>query len=119
MNFRIGEKVVYPTHGVGIVEQIHRMPASAAPADRLAAGLPGAAPQAYLLRIYSSSLRVVVPFSNAGSVGLRRVVGRQDVNAVLSYLSAGDCQPAPDWKCRFKENMDKMRSGCLFRVAEV
>ena len=118
MNFRIGEKVVYPTHGVGIVEQIHNMPPPAAAAALVGHALE-TAPQAYLLRIYSSSLRVMVPFINVGSVGLRRVVRRQDVNQVLRYLSAGDCQPAPDWKCRFKENTNKMRSGCLFRVAEV
>jgi CarD family transcriptional regulator len=107
MNFRIGEKVVYPTHGVGIIEQIHCWPSS------------GTSQQFYLLRIYSNSLRVMVPFSNAASVGLRRIVKGREIEHILTYLADGDCMPAADWKCRFKENSEKMRSGSLLQVAEV
>ena len=106
-SFRIGDKVVYPTHGVGIIEQIHSWPSSGTPQ------------KFYLLRIYSNSLRVMVPFSNAASVGLRRIVKSNDIDRILRYLADGDCMPAVDWKCRFKENSDKMRSGSLLRVAEV
>jgi CarD family transcriptional regulator, regulator of rRNA transcription len=106
-SFRIGEKVVYPTHGVGIIEQIHSWPSSGSPQ------------KFYLLRIYSNSLRVMVPFSNAASVGLRRIVKSNDIDRILQYLADGDCMPAVDWKCRFKENSDKMRSGSLLQVAEV
>ena len=107
MTFRIGEKVVYPTHGVGIIEQIHCWPNSTS------------AQKFYLLRIYSNSLRVMVPFSNASSVGLRRIVKRREIQRIVQYLSSGECCPAPDWKCRFKENSEKMRSGSLLQVAEV
>ena len=106
-DFRIGEKVVYPTHGVGIIEQIHCWPSS------------GSSQKFYLLRIYSNSLRVMVPFSNATSVGLRRIVKSNEIGRILQYLSDGDCMPETDWKCRFKENSEKMRSGSLLRVAEV
>jgi CarD family transcriptional regulator len=106
-NFRIGEKVVYPTHGVGIIEQIHSWPAGSSPQ------------KCYLLRIYSNSLRVTVPFSNAASVGLRRIVKAGEIERILTYLADGDCFPETDWKCRFKENSDKMRSGSLLQVAEV
>jgi CarD family transcriptional regulator len=106
-NFRIGEKVVYPTHGVGIIEQIHCWPSS------------GSAQKFYLLRIYSNSLRVMVPFSNAASVGLRRIVKGREIERIIAFLAQGACLPASDWKCRFKENSDKMRSGSLLQVAEV
>jgi CarD family transcriptional regulator, regulator of rRNA transcription len=106
-NFRIGEKVVYPTHGVGIIEQIHCWPASSSPQ------------KFYLLRIYSNSLRVMVPFSNAASVGLRRIVKSGEIERIVAYLADGECFPAADWKCRFKENSEKMRSGSLLQVAEV
>jgi CarD family transcriptional regulator len=105
-NFRIGEKVVYPTHGVGIVEQIHSWPGSSSQ-------------KFYLLRIYSNSLRVMVPFSNAASVGLRRIVKAREIERIIAFLAQGECLPAGDWKCRFKENTDKMRSGSLLQVAEV
>jgi len=107
INFRIGEKVVYPTHGVGIIEQIHCWPAA------------DSAQKFYLLRIYSNSLRVMVPFSNAASVGLRRIVKSREIELVLHYLADGECCPAADWKCRFKENSEKLRSGSLLQVAEV
>ena len=106
MNFQIGEKVVYPTHGVGIIEQIHSWPSSGSPQ------------KFYLLRIYSNSLRVMVPFSNANSVGLRRIVKVNEIDRILRYLADGDCMPAVDWKCRFKENSDKMRSGSLLQVGK-
>lgn len=106
-NFRIGEKVVYPTHGVGIIEQIHCWPSS------------GSSQKFYLLRIYSNSLRVMVPFSSAASVGLRRIVKANEIERILRFLADGDCPPAPDWKCRYKENSERMRSGSLLQVAEV
>jgi CarD family transcriptional regulator len=105
--FRVGEKVVYPTHGVGIIEQIHCWP------------LSGSSQKYYLLRIYSNSLRVMVPFSNTASVGLRRIVKSNEIERILNYLSDGDCLPEADWKCRYKENSEKMRSGSLLQVAEV
>jgi CarD family transcriptional regulator len=107
VNFRVGEKVVYPTHGVGIIEQIHCWPST------------GSEQKFYLLRIYSNSLRVMVPFTNASSVGLRRIVKTQEIDRILHYLADGDCCPAADWKCRFRENSEKLRSGSLLQVAEV
>jgi CarD family transcriptional regulator len=106
-SFHIGDKVVYPTHGVGIVEQIHCWPSS------------GSSQKFYLLRIYSNSLRVMVPFSNAASVGLRRIVKAREIERIIAFLAQGGVEPSSDWKCRFKENTDKMRSGSLLQVAEV
>lgn len=107
MNFQVGEKIVYPSYGVGIVEQID---------SRLGSG---SAQRFYLLKICASSLRVMVPFSNADTVGLRRIVKGREVSRILRYLAYGGCTPHPDWKCRFKENSEKMRTGCLLHVAEV
>lgn len=106
-SFRIGEKVVYPTHGVGIVEQIHCWPNSGSPQ------------KFYLLRIYANSLRVMVPLSSAASVGLRRIVKAREIDRILAFLAQGEVLPASDWKCRYKENSEKMRSGSLLQVAEV
>jgi CarD family transcriptional regulator len=61
----------------------------------------------------------MVPFSNAASVGLRKVVKSGDIERILQFLADGECLPAADWKCRYKENSEKMRSGSLLQVAEV
>jgi CarD family transcriptional regulator, regulator of rRNA transcription len=105
--FSVGEKVVYPNHGVGIIEQISSRTIGTS-VERF-----------YLLRIRSSSLKVMVPFHNAEAVGLRRIVQRSEAQQILDYLADGKCEGNSDWKNRFKENSDKMRTGSLLDVAIV
>jgi CarD family transcriptional regulator len=107
MQFQIGDKVVYPNQGVGIVEQISTR------------NLTGQAEMFYLLKLGCNSLRVMVPMSNVMSVGLRRVAKNQEVGTVLDYLNKGLIKTPHDWKSRFKVNSEKMRMGTLKDVAEV
>jgi CarD family transcriptional regulator len=107
MDFQIGDKVVYPNQGVGIVEQV---------STRNATGEPE---MFYLLKLNSSSLRVMVPTSNVSSVGLRRVAKTREIGTIVDYLEKGRCKAPQGWKGRFKENSEKMRSGALQQVAEV
>jgi CarD family transcriptional regulator, regulator of rRNA transcription len=107
MDFQIGNKVVYPNQGVGIVEQI---------STRNLTGMPE---MFYLLKLSSSSMRVMVPLSSVANVGLRRVTRTSEIGGVLEFLQKGRCKSAQDWKGRFKENSEKMRNGALMQVAEV
>ncbi len=107
LSFRVGDKVVYPNHGVGVIEQISSRTIGAT------------VQKYYLLNIKSSSLKVMVPFQNVASVGLRRVVKNGDVQKILDYVITGKCDNHADWKYRFKENSEKMRTGSLMDVAEV
>jgi len=75
--FTVGEKVVYPNHGVGIIEQISSRTIGAS-VERF-----------YLLRIRSSSLKVMIPFQNAEAVGLRRIVKNTEAHKILEYLADG------------------------------
>jgi CarD family transcriptional regulator, regulator of rRNA transcription len=106
-NFHIGDKVVYPNHGVGIIEQISNRTIGAT-VERF-----------YLLKIKSSSLKVMVPFHNVASVGLRRVVRNGEIQKILDFLTDGECNNNTDWKYRFKENSERMRTGSLLEVAAV
>jgi len=106
-SFSIGDKVVYPNHGVGVIEQISSRTIGAT------------VEKFYLLKIKSSSLKVMVPFHNVDSVGLRRVVKNGEITKILEYLADGKCESNADWKYRFKENSDKMRTGSLMEVAIV
>ncbi len=106
-SFSIGDKVVYPNHGVGVIEQINSRT------------IGSQIEKFYLLKIKASSLKVMVPFHNVGSVGLRRVVRNGEVQKILDFLTDGKCENHTDWKYRFKENSDKMRTGSLLDVAEV
>jgi CarD family transcriptional regulator len=107
MTFVIGEKVVYPNQGVGTIENIS------------ARSFGSQFERFYLLRLLYSSMTVMVPFSTVSSVGLRKITKTQEVVKVLSFLACGKTPCSSDWKCRFKENSDKMQSGSLIQVAEV
>ena len=107
MTFQVGEKVVYPNHGVGTIENITTR-SFGSQSERF-----------YLLRLTYNSLTVMVPFSHVGEVGLRKVTKTGEIARVLVYLAAGACKNCPDWKNRFKINSEKMRSGSLLEVAEV
>ena len=61
----------------------------------------------------------MVPFNNVNSVGLRRVVRNGEIQKILEYLTDGECSNNTDWKYRFKENSERMRTGSLLEVAGV
>jgi CarD family transcriptional regulator len=61
----------------------------------------------------------MVPFNNVNSVGLRRVVRNGEIQKILDYLTDGECSNNTDWKYRFKENSERMRTGSLLEVAGV
>ena len=107
MTFQVGEKVVYPNHGVGTIENISSR-AFGTQQERF-----------YLLRLSPSSMTVMVPFSHVNDVGLRKVTKGSEINRVLTFLAGGKISSAPDWKDRFKENSEKMKGGSLLEIAEV
>jgi CarD family transcriptional regulator len=105
--FQIGDKVVYPNHGVGVIEQV-------------SSRMLGASMQKfYTLKIKASSLVVTIPAMNADAVGLRKVAKNGEIQKILDYLSKGDYSTTADWKDRYKENCDKMRTGTLMETAMV
>ena len=107
MDFRIGEKVVYPPHGVGIIEQVSRRSAN------------GTSEEFYMLRIHSNSSLVMIPTANIKSVGLRRIIKKADANRLFKLLQEDFYEPEADWKSRHKDHSEKMRNGSIFQVAEI
>jgi CarD family transcriptional regulator len=107
MTFQVGEKVVYPNHGVGTIENIS-LRFFGSQQERF-----------YLLRLFPNSMTVMVPFSHVGDVGLRKVTKCSEITRVLQYLATGRPCCTHDWKDRFKENSDKMKGGNLLEIAEV
>jgi CarD family transcriptional regulator len=107
MTFQIGDKVVYPNQGVGTIENISIR------------SFGSAFEKFYLLRLGYHSMTVLVPFSNAANIGLRRVTKDREISRVLSYLANGGCSVPPDWKVRFRENTERMQSGDLLEAAQV
>ena len=104
--FQIGEKIVYPNHGIGTVENISTR-SFGAQFERY-----------YLLRLTYNSMTVMVPFSHVEEIGLRKVTRNGEIARVLVFLAEGNSQRKADWKDRYKENSDKMRHGSLLEIAE-
>jgi CarD family transcriptional regulator len=107
MMFQIGEKVVYPSQGIGTIETI-------------SSRCFGAHPEwYYLLRLMCGRMTVMVPVSHAGEIGLRKITRNGELARVLSFLASRACASNQAWKDRFKENSEKMRVGGLLQITEV
>ena len=107
MTFQVGEKLVYPNHGVATVENISSR------------AFAGQFERYYLLRLTYNSLTVMVPFSHVDELRLRKVTKNGELARALGFLAEGRCQRYQDWKDRFKENSERMRDGSLLQVSEV
>ena len=107
LTFKIGDKVVYPNHGVGIIEQVTRR------------AIGEVESSFYCLRIVATDSTVMVPVENIRAVGLRKVLTRRETGQVLKALREGEVKTYDDWKGRFQANSEKMRTGDVRAVADV
>jgi CarD family transcriptional regulator len=107
VTFEVGDKVIYPNHGLGVVERIEEKT------------ILGTTCGFYHLRIVANETTVLVPLANVDGVGLRRAIGDQDVERLFNLLGDGKIDNHQNWKGRFKDNSDKMRSGSIYDVADV
>ncbi|KAB2960551.1 MAG: CarD family transcriptional regulator [Candidatus Methylomirabilis oxygeniifera] len=107
MMYRTGTKVVYPTHGVGWIEAIENKEV-------------GGGPQAfYVVRIIGNGMTILVPTKNAKRVGLREVIEASEIPKILAILKKNDLEISSNWNRRFKDNLERIRTGSLFEVALV
>jgi len=107
VTFEVGDKVIYPNHGLGIVERIEEKT------------ILGTTCGFYHLRIVANDTTVLVPVSNVDGVGLRRAISDDEVERLFGLLGDGKIDNHQNWKGRFKDNSDKMRSGSIYEVADV
>ena len=107
VGFKVGDKVVYPNHGVTVVEQIGNAPVF------------GTDDTYYHLRLLANNSRLMVPTGNSDRVGLRRLYQQKEIKGLLSLLEERVAKSHTDWKGRYRENLEKMKTGRLEDVAEV
>ena len=107
VTFQVGDKVIYPNHGLGVVQRIETKT------------ILGTTCGFYQLRMVSNDTTVLVPVENADNVGLRKAVGDQEVERLFGLLGDGKIDTHQNWKGRFKDNSDRMRTGSIFDVVEV
>ena len=106
MAFEIGDKVIYPNHGLGIVQRIETKT------------IMGTTCGFYQLRM-ANETTVFVPVDNVDGVGLRRAITDIEVERLFNLLGDGKIESHQNWKGRFKDNSDRMRTGSIYDVVEV
>jgi len=106
--FRIGDKAVYPGHGVGVIEGIETKQIS------------GKEQSFFILRIVDNGMTIMIPKENVSAVGLRGVIRKPEVPKVLHILRERDVMvDNQTWNRRYREYMDKINTGSIFEIAEV
>jgi len=106
--FKIGDMAVYPAHGVGVIEKIETQEISGCQQDF------------YVMRILDNDMLIMIPTNNVGNVGLRDIIGQREVIELYSILEERDVVlDSQTWNRRYREYMDKIKSGSVFEVAEV
>ncbi len=107
MTFQVGDKVIYPNHGLGVVEGIETKT------------ILGTTCGFYHLRMVGSETTVLVPLDNVDGVGLRRAISDVECDRLFHLLGDGKIDNHQNWKGRFKDNSDKMRTGSIYDVVDV
>lgn len=105
--FNIGDKVVYPMHGAGIIEDIEEKE------------ILGTKKRYYVMTIPVGDMKVMIPLDNVRQVGLREIIDGEEVEQVFSVLRDNHSKLSTNWNRRYRMNMEKIKSGDIFKVAEV
>jgi CarD family transcriptional regulator len=107
LEFSVGDKVVYPSQGVSVVESISEEV------------FGGASMQCYNLRLLSTDSLVMVPITNIERVGLRPLSGPDVVTEIMHRLRSAAAEDAHDWKDRYRANLDRIKTGDLEEIVDV
>ncbi|MEZ5081654.1 MAG: CarD family transcriptional regulator [Thermoleophilia bacterium] len=105
--YEVGDKVVYPHHGAGVVQKKEMKEVLGQHREYLT------------IQILYNDMTVMVPAENAEKAGLRRVISEETVEEVLTVLRDDGTQMPKNWNRRFKHNRDKIKTGDIFELAEV
>jgi len=106
--FKIGDKAVYPAHGVGVIEAIETKEIS------------GNQERFFIMRLMGNGMTIMIPTENADQVGLRKIIPCKDVSKVYRILKAKNVTiDSQTWNRRYREYMERIKTGSVFEVATV
>ena len=104
--FNIGDKVVYPMHGAGVIETIEER----AILDEK---------QSYYIIKMPGEVKVMVPIKNAEQIGVRSIIDKGSADKVFKILEQDETEMNKNWNKRYRDNMDKLKSGDIYEIADV
>jgi len=105
--FNVGDKIVYPMHGAGIIESIEEKE------------ILGEKRNYYVMRMPLEEMKVMIPIQSVDEIGVREVISESDADKVFEILSEDSAGSNTNWNKRYRENMIKIKGGNIFEVAEV
>ncbi len=104
--FNVGDEIVYPMHGAGVIHAIEKKNILNEEQDYYIISMPG-------------EVKVMVPTQKAEEIGVRNIINKDDVSKVLNILEEDETEMSDNWNKRYRDNMDKMKSGDIYEVADV
>ena len=105
--FLVGDKVVYPMHGAGVIEAIEQRT------------ILGEVREYYVLRMPIGDMQVLVPVNTIRDAGLRAIVSREEADRVFTLLCEEATEEQGNWNRRYRNNLEKLKSGDIYELAEV
>lgn len=104
--FNVGDRIVYPMHGAGTIDSIEEK------------NILGENQFYYVIRM-PGEVKVMVPTDRAEQIGVRNVIGKEEAEKVISILGEDETEMSQNWNKRYRDNMEKMKSGSVYEVADV
>ena len=104
--FNVGDKIVYPMHGAGTIDAIEEK------------NILGEN-QAYYVIKMPGEVKVMVPTAKAEQIGVRNIIGKEEAEKVISILGEDETEMSQNWNKRYRDNMEKMKSGDVYEIADV
>lgn len=105
--YNLGDKVVYPMHGAGIIESVEEKE------------ILGQTKNYYVLKMPIGEIKLMIPVDNVKSIGLRNVIEKDCVDEIIGILKESAVLNDSNWNKRFRDNMLKMKTGNIYEVAQV
>jgi CarD family transcriptional regulator len=105
--FMVGDKIVYPMHGAGIIEKIEEKK------------ILGQTREYYILRVPCGDIKIMIPVDSSDEIGIRPIIPKSRLPEVFALLSAESTEMSSNWNRRYRENMEQLKTGDICKVAEV
>ena len=104
--FNIGDEIVYPMHGAGTIDSIEEK------------NILGEKQSYYILKM-PGEVKVMIPTAKAEEVGVRNIINKNEVSKVFNVLENDETEMASNWNKRYRDNMDRMKSGDICEIADI
>ena len=105
--YQVGDRILYPMHGAGIIKLIEKRE------------ILGSVKEYYILHVPCGDMKVMIPVDNCDAIGVRPIVTEEEIQAAIEILRQESTQMTGNWNKRYRENMEKIKTGNIELVAEI